>query len=388
MTVLKYRDRSDEICLSTDLSTWDPYDIWKTKLGLQIKSLFNSNALLGIIPASVLTLFDLFINNSARFFYKRQEYPIVRALAAQVLLKEYLKTQEYYLLISAREHLEWLVRNSSKGYSGYCWGLGFEWPAGKNVIYNKDTPHSTHTPYALEAFCKYSKITGDNRYVDIIKSIYNFFEEDIKIMYDDEISLATSYGPFRDRIITNAVSYTLYSYALFLDYLPEHENFIKRKIEKLYNFIKGKQQSDGSWLYAPNDKNSFIDCFHSCFIVKNLFKTSEIIELEGVGEVIESGYRYIKTEFYDRRSGLFKRFTLKNKPSLIRYDLYDNAEVLNLAILMKDDGLAESLHNAIERYFTKDGATYSAVDILGIKRNKNSLRWALLPYIYALSHIK
>lgn len=76
-------------CLSNYLATYDPYDIWKTGIGVSVKKLFNISRLLGAIPALVLTLYDQLINNRLRLGYKKQEYPIVRALAAQILLNEY-----------------------------------------------------------------------------------------------------------------------------------------------------------------------------------------------------------------------------------------------------------------------------------------------------------
>jgi hypothetical protein len=78
---------------------------------------------------------------------------------------------------------------------------------------------------------------------------------------------------------------------------------------------------------------------------------------------------------------------MKNKPSLVRFDLYDNAEMLNLAIMFSDYHLADQLANAIDRYFCNGHDVYSEIDFLGIRRNKNTLRWAVLPYVYALSQL-
>ena len=68
------------------LLTPDPYYVWKTSLGFNIKNLFNNNRLLGFAPAAILALLDTYPNNRLRLFYQQQEYPIVRALAAQALL--------------------------------------------------------------------------------------------------------------------------------------------------------------------------------------------------------------------------------------------------------------------------------------------------------------
>ncbi len=375
----------EKFCLLETLECYDPYDVWMTGLGIRIKRLYNANNVVGILPAAALTVWDNFLNNGTRFFYKKQEYPVVRAMAALVLLTSYEGLKNKDFLIGAKGHLDWLIANTCEGYAGLCWGLGFKWAAGDDLDYDENTPFSTHTPYVLEALDKYVALTGDKKYLSHIESVFNFFEEDIKIMFEDEATMATSYGPDRDRLVTNAVSYSMFSYAIFLKHLPAKKELIESKIQKLYNFIKGKQLEDGSWLYEPYNKNSFIDCFHSCFVLKNIFKTGQVITLDGSETIIKKGYTYVKDNFYNSRTGLFKRFSLSNKPSIVKFDLYDNAELLHLAILLNDQELVSSLSTTIRKTFVKSDSIYSIIDILNIKRNKNTLRWAVMPYIYALS---
>src|SRR5664280_1564800 len=183
-----------QFCLSNNLATYDPYDIWKTGIGIKVKSLFNTFRLLGASPALALTLYDQLLNNRFRFGYKKQEYPIVRALAGQVLLNEYQRSNDKELLSAINIHLEWLKENMSKGYSGACWGLGFKWSALKNVIYDANTPHTTHTPYALEAFHRYTKLTGDPKYIGLMKSCFSYYEKDVYVMFEDADMMAVSYG--------------------------------------------------------------------------------------------------------------------------------------------------------------------------------------------------
>lgn len=374
-------------CQNNDLSSYDPYDIWKTDLGIKVKTLFNSSRWLGAIPALILTLYDLLLNNRLRYGYKKQEYPIVRALSAQILLNEYQKSADKELLISVKENLDWLIKNISKDYSGACWGLGFKWSAGKNMVYKGDTPFTTHTPYALEAFHLYTQSTGNLEYINLIKSCFAYYERNVCIMFEDDYMMAVSYGPFRDRIVTNATSYTLYAYSIFLNYFPERNSYISNKISKLYKFILKNQNTDGSWLYSPNEE-SFIDCFHSCIIIKNLIKANNIKRIEGLDLIAEKGYKYIIDRFYNAKHGLYKRFTKSNKVSLTKFDLYDNAEVLNIANLMGDTNTVKELHASINHQFIDGENIYSAIDYWGFRKNKNTLRWAVMPYLFALSCLK
>ena len=377
----------EHFCDRDDLLTYDPYDIWNTSLGFQVKKLYNSQPRLGLFPAAVFAGFDDLVNNQSRLFYTRKEYPIVRAMAALCLLNLHRYDGQKRHLERARQHIDWLLENSSQGYGGYCWGLGFPNAAMKGLIYSSTTPYSTMTPYPLEALAGFSQVSADSRYHSAIQSVFRFFDRDIQAMHEDDETLATSYGPFRDRTVINASSYTMYSYAACLPYVPQQEkNRIEARIRKLYSFICRNQRDNGSWFYAPQP-GSFIDCFHSCIVLKNLIKTNRIVPLDRAMEVVAAGYDYLKDSFLDQEHLLFKRFSVKNKPGLVRFDLYDNAEVLNLALLLGDRDFAHRLLASIRKHFCKGMDVYSQIDFMGALRNKNTLRWAVMPFLYALSQM-
>lgn len=373
----------EKYLISDDLSTYDPYDIWKTDTGINIKQLYYKNKYLGLLPAGLFTVYDLYLNNSLRMGYKKQEYPIVRAQAALALLNLYKKDPKPIYLEYVKKHIDWLLENSSKGYSGACWGTGFKIVISDTLIYDESVPFSTNTPYILEAFYEYFKITNDVAIFGVMQSIYNFYEKDLVVLQEDENILITSYGPFKDRIVTNAVSYTMFAYSIFYK-LFDNKKYIAQKIEKMMNFVASVQREDGSWLYAPYDENSFIDCFHSAFVLKSIIKTSKNIKIELKSEV-KSGYKYIKEDFLDKSFGLFKRFSISNKPSLTKFDLYDNAEVLYLAKLMNDIELLAILEPSIEKKFILKDDIFSVTELFGMQKNKNTLRWAVMPYLLAKS---
>jgi hypothetical protein len=215
----------------------------------------------------------------------------------------------------------------------------------------------------------------------------HFFDEDLVVMEAHEDRCATSYGPFHDRIVINAVSYTMFCLASLRHLAPVAEQSrIRSKIHQLYGFIRHHQRDDGSWLYSPEGK-SFVDCFHSCIVLKNLIKTGRIVALDQLRGCVERGYAYLTSRLIDSRWGLFRRFSIANRPGLVKFDLYDNAEMLQLALLLGDRDLAESLHAAIQRHFCVGADIYSQIDIFSTRKNKNTLRWAVMPYLLAISHM-
>ena len=205
----------------------------------------------------------------------------------------------------------------------------------------------------------------------------------MKVIKENDEFLAISYGTTHDRVITNAVSYTLFAYTIFSKYI--HNTKIEKKIIKLYNFIKINQLKNGAWFYMPNKKNSFIDCFHTCFILKNLIKSNHLNKINGADVTIKKGLNYLLENFHDNKFGLYKRFSISNKPSIVKFDLYDNAETLNLfQLLDKNDDFKRLNKSIVKNFFFKDDI-YSIVDVFNNKKFRGTLRWAIIPYLRAIS---
>src|SRR5690606_21262085 len=113
--------------------------------------------------------------------------------------------------------------------------------------------------------------------------------------------------------------------------------------------------------------------------------TNELMALDGCDEVIFKGFNYIEENMKDKSSGLYRRFSFSNKPGLAKYDLYDNAEMMNILVLLGRQVKARELEKAIDFAFFRGEDVYSMVDIFGFKRNKNTLRWAVMPYLLSRS---
>lgn len=387
MTVLGVDDVV-RIASAADLRTYDPYDIWKTRPGFHCKDFYNTHPALGLLPVGALTLFDLFVNDRIRLFYTRQEYPIVRALAVLCLLNLHAMLRRgQQLLENALAHLDWLVAHAAETGSGMGWGLGFKYAVQRGLVYSPETAFSTMTPYVLEALDDYTRIANDDRFVPSIHRVFRFFDEDLVLMGSTDRWIATSYTNMRDRVVTNAISYTMYSYARLLPYaeVNRHES-LNARIRKLYNFLVDHQRPDGSWFYSPVGP-SFIDCFHTCIVLKNILKTVTRLPQPGADDIVKRGYAYLKNEFLDPRTGLYRRFSIRNKPSVIAFDLYDNAEMLALAVDMRDFDEANRIALKIDERFIDAGTIWSKLSSIGTRHNPNTLRWAVMPYLHALTKL-
>ena len=176
-------------------------------------------------------------------------------------------------------------------------------------------------------------------------------------------------------------------YALLADRLPgKQENLIEKAV-RLFNFVKSRQNRDGSWFYyADTEKGNFIDCFHSCFVLKNLIKFGRLANTD-VSHIVNSGLGYLLRIFIDSQYNLARRFSISANPSLAKFDLYDQAELLNVLVMARWTALAKMLYGSVMEHFYIPGkGTFGyQIDRFGILNRMTYLRWAVMPMIYALS---
>ena len=373
--------------LGPDLLTYDPYDLWKTRLGLRLKKFYYEKGKATIPVIAPFYLLDAYAPLLVRRFIKPQEFPIVRAFAALSSLNIYAITSEQKYIELAGVSVNWLIDNRLTDFHGACWGLGMPWMT-KTGFSAASTPFISVVPYCVEALFEYSNHTGDKRSKEVALSTLDYLEKDLQRLLEAPNNLALSYGPTKERrIVINGNAYAMMLYALLSDKLPTKRSLLIERASHICNFIKSQQLPDGSWLYyADREPGNFIDCFHSCFVLKNLIKFSEISG-EDVSAIVDRGIEYVLNNFLDKKHGLARKFSITAHPTMVKFDLYDQAELLNLLIETNKVEQAESLHNQIFKYFyiNAKGTFGYQIDLFGRLNEMLYLRWAVMPMVYVLS---
>lgn len=267
----------------------------------------------------------------------------------------------------------------------------------KNAYYHENTPFMSVTPYAVEAMSLYDIFTGVPLFKDIVLSVWKFLENDVPVLRADSEVLAMAYSPLREKsVVINGNSYIMFTYAMIYRYstvfgIPVDREAMLEKITRIYRFIENNRTPNGLWWYYADmelEKGNFIDCFHTCFVIKNIAKTAIILGDEQMYSTARRAFYALPSHFKDPRTSLYRRFTTGRRVNtLVKYDLYDNAEVISLSILMGERALAEELISAVFAHFSdKKGVhLYSQIWKLGVKRYRVYLRWATMPMVYALT---
>ena len=158
-------------------------------------------------------------------------------------------------------------------------------------------------------------------------------------------------------------------------------------------FVLSYQGDEGEWYYeAKEPKDNFIDNFHTCFVLRNLFRCYLVNRDEKLLALIKKGYNYYrKNLFY--LDGRPKHFAKAKYAKLRKYEMYDYAEGITLGVLLKDEipdafEKAEWLANdLIDNFQTKKGYFITRVTSLGTIHKVPYLRWPQAQLFYSLTEI-
>lgn len=368
--------------------SYDQYDFWSTRYGIKAKSLYYKNKLLGIPFVAPIFLAEIFYPASRKMFVSKKRFPIADAhfVLGFLNLYEYTLKKEY--LDEAEKIAQELLKSSVPGFSGYCWGYPFDWMTTRG-LWTSGVPLITTTAYCFEAFLKLYDITNDQKYFDIAYSIFVFTLNDLKDTPIEEGISSGSYSPIDNSQIVNANAYR--SFVLVEGYNKFNNQEALKKANLNINFILKNQNQDGSWKYAVNDeRDNFVDNFHTCFVLKNLHKLNLILKEETISVAIKKGFDFYKKHLFANESPI--PFAKLSRLNIVKRELYDFAEGISLCLLMKSSDIDAKkmsdrmVNEVISSYQNKNGSFITNINLFNIPNKIPYLRWSQAQLFFALTN--
>ena len=368
----------------------DPYDIWGTRYGLWSRKVYYAKGKMGIPLVAPIVLLDLLCPSLRSLFVRKERFATADAQLVLGLLNLYQITGEAKYLEQAAALGEEIMGYSIPGYRGPCWGYPFDWQNNKDAAWPKNTPYITCTPYGYEAYLGLLEATGDKKYLALAARIAEFVHGDLQDIPTGPDSAAGSYSPFDKRQVVNATAYRAYVLADAGKRCGRQD--YREASRRNLNFVLEAQAENGSWLYAMNEAKSYIDNFHTCFNLKNLFKIHRIAPEVRIEASIRCGFAYYRKHLIDA-VGNPKPFAVAPRLQLVKLEMYDFAEGITLGALLGDmipeaAGLARSLASKlIQEHQLPDGHFVTRVFRGGFRHRFPFLRWPQAQLFYALTNL-
>jgi hypothetical protein len=380
--------------------TYDPYDIWGTKFGIFARRVYYTHPTVGAVLSAPVILMEILAPQLRTWFVKKDRYPTADAQVALAYLNLYdcgrlsssgprLRTAEFWLT-KARNLADDLTRSGVSEYGGLGWGYPFDWQNVHGLI-PRNTPHITATPYAYETFARLFDVTGEHRYEGIARLAADFTFNGIVDTPTGRGGAAASYTPNDATKVVNASAYRAF---VLLD--AAHRFGVKDfRAKALQNvrFILDSQRADGAWLYAVDDPSqAFIDHFHTCFVLKNLYKSNRYLESGEIDASIARGYQWYREALFDSADAP-KVFAIAPRLELVTSEMYSYAEAITLGVLLRKRfpdayALAQKLcARLMERYQLPEGYWITRVYRGGVRHKLPFLRWPQAQLFLAISNV-
>lgn len=229
-----------------------------------------------------------------------------------LLLYAYSLQYEMTKDVKARDTMEmlfnWLVKNYSKGYPGYCWGYNFGW--ANPVKYIKPyVPNIVATSFVAKGIFQYYLTTKYEKAKEVLIGITDFLLKDLPSI-ENERGFCISYTPVMKDACYNAT--LLGGEVLAKIYSLTGNEELKNKAKRIVDFVVSYQLPDGLWNYEldlKTGKELPQTDFHQGY---NLECISEICKYAGIendvyNNSIAKGLEYYRKEqFFESGQSLWR----------------------------------------------------------------------------------
>jgi hypothetical protein len=370
-------------------TSYDHQSFFASPFGRSAKALYYRRPLLGTLAVSPMIFCEAFLPSARTLFWKPQRFPIADAHYAMgfALLSQALGKERHYR--RAVNFLEILEKTRCPGYEDYCWGYPFDWQTRHGVM-KEGTPLITTVPYAYEAFQQVYVIDGDRKWLEIMRSIARHAFRDYRDFETSTRASTCSYTPEPDEPggVINASAYR--AFLLTRAAVDLSEGQYQQAAERNLNFVIESQNPDGSWYYSVDGERDFVDHFHTCFVLKALAKIEALTGNPECTAAIKRGVGYYVNNLFDQH-GMPRPFSHRPRLTVYRRELYDCAECVNLAVLLRgrfpplDDRLQTILLN-LNGWQKPDGSFRSRQLLLGWD-NTPMHRWGQAQLFRSLSFL-
>lgn len=279
-------------CKQNDFAGHDPFDALNSRLFQATPLAQSRNARL--LWTQIIKRSPADFRGLVRVPRERNAKGVALFALAQLANHRRVNTQES--ATQAHEFLSALLAMKVGGYTGAAWGYNFDWQSRK-FFAPRNTPTIVPTAFAARAFVEAAQEFQQHEYLRTARSVCDFILKDLPRTVDNEIELCFSYAPNSNTRIFNA-SLLAAEVLACVGKLTGEDQLCETAL-RATRYVINNQQPDGSWSYGTDPNQSWIDNFHTAYILFSLKRISDALSLQSeFHAAFERGYQYWKNNFF------------------------------------------------------------------------------------------
>ncbi len=153
------------------------------------------------------------------------------------------------------------------------------------------------TAFAARALIEAAREFEDEEYLTTARSVCDFIINDLRRTEETEAELCFSYSPESDTAIYNASLLAAEVLASVSAITGARE--LRSTAERAARYVINHQREDGSWSYGRATSQSWVDNFHTAFVLFSLVRIINDCELGAdFRQALERGYQYWSANFF------------------------------------------------------------------------------------------
>lgn len=190
-----------------------------------------------------------------------------------------------------------IAGETADGRPMMAFGYNFDWQS-RSFFVPLGTPAIVPTAFASQAFIDAYDIFGDEKYLDAADDICRFILTSLNRIDETDDEVCFSYTSLDRSVIFNA--------SLLAGECLSRVGVRTGNVEyltmaaKATRFVVRRQRSDGVWIYGAGEKQTWVDNFHTAYVLLSLYRISgDIDELRSeTFDAIGRGVNYWLNNFF------------------------------------------------------------------------------------------
>lgn len=285
---------------------WDPFDALNSPF---LRKLVGNNRRLGQVFVQLFKRSP--INFRPLLNVPKGFNPKGMGLFLSTYIQKYRQNQNDSDLETALYFADWLEQNRTKTTHGIGWGYNFDWP-NRGFFAPAGTPTVVNTAFIGFAFLDLYDLaqTGllpkahpwyGERSLAIASKASDFILKDLHVLNKDDEKICFSYTPMDQRYVHNAN--ILGAKLLAQVAVRTKDAVLANYASSAAKFTVAHQRSNGGWAYGISKIDSWIDNFHTGYVLDGLQSIANSFNTDIFDSAISKGYKFWKDHFLPVNAG-------------------------------------------------------------------------------------